>query len=76
MAHRARLPFLIIVESHSFIILNEITSDRFDRQILEIPSGNSGLRYAEIGRMISLSPSVTKERVRNLTDVGNQKDSV
>ncbi|WP_394330853.1 winged helix-turn-helix transcriptional regulator [Chryseobacterium gregarium] len=51
-------------------------SDRFDRQILETPSGNSGLSYAEIGRMISLSPSVTKERIRNLTDVGNQKDSV
>ncbi|SDI70244.1 Lrp/AsnC family transcriptional regulator, leucine-responsive regulatory protein [Chryseobacterium taeanense] len=48
----------------------KITLDDFDYKILRILSQNSRLSYAEIGRLISLSQSATKERVMNLVDNG------
>jgi len=48
----------------------KIVLDAFDYRILEILNDNSRLSYAEIGRMISLSQSATKERVQNLIDIG------
>lgn len=48
----------------------EISLDHFDVHILRILNENSRLSYAEIGRMISLSQSATKERVQNLMDQG------
>lgn len=47
-----------------------MTLDDFDQKILKILSQNSRLSYAEIGRIISLSQSATKERVMNLVDHG------
>ncbi|MDV7696207.1 Lrp/AsnC family transcriptional regulator [Chryseobacterium soli] len=47
------------------IVLYEI-----DHKILHLLTENARLSYAEIGRMISLSQSATKERVQNLTDTG------
>lgn len=40
-----------------------------DSQIIEILERNSRLSYAEIGRMISLSPSSVRERVQKLEDL-------
>ncbi|KFE97557.1 hypothetical protein IX39_20005 [Chryseobacterium formosense] len=48
----------------------KITLDDFDHKILQILRKNSRLSYAEIGRIISLSQSATKERVMNLIDNG------
>ncbi|MPT31185.1 MAG: Lrp/AsnC family transcriptional regulator [Chryseobacterium sp.] len=48
----------------------KITLDDSDYKILHILSQNSRLSYAEIGRLISLSQSATKERVMNLVDHG------
>lgn len=48
----------------------KITLDDFDYKILQILRKNSRLSYAEIGRIISLSQSATKERVMNLIDNG------
>lgn len=44
--------------------------DDFDYRILQILTENSRLSYAEIGRIISLSQSATKERVQNLLESG------
>ncbi|CAM3169873.1 Lrp/AsnC family transcriptional regulator [Chryseobacterium flavum] len=48
----------------------KITLDDFDHKILQILEQNARLSYAEIGRIISLSQSATKERVMNLVDNG------
>lgn len=47
-----------------------MTLDNYDISILELLSENARLTYAEIGRIIALSQSATKERVLNLMDSG------
>ncbi|WP_313373933.1 Lrp/AsnC family transcriptional regulator [Chishuiella sp.] len=42
--------------------------DHFDYKILKILSDNSRLSYAEIGRIIGLSQSATKERILTLVE--------
>ena len=48
----------------------KLTLDQYDYKILMVLDKNSRLSYAEIGRMLSLSQSATKERVMNLVDFG------
>ncbi|UOB17464.1 Lrp/AsnC family transcriptional regulator [Abyssalbus ytuae] len=42
--------------------------DKIDVKILEVLKNNSRLSFAEIGRMINLSPSSVRERIQKLED--------
>lgn len=46
----------------------KIILDHYDCKILKILNDNSRLSYAEIGRLIGLSQSATKERITKLVD--------
>lgn len=41
-----------------------------DREIIDILKQNSRTSFAEIGRIIALSPSAVRERVQRLEDIG------
>lgn len=44
--------------------------DDVDRKIIDILKENSRLAYAEIGKMIFLSPSSVRERIKKMEDTG------
>lgn len=44
--------------------------DRLDESIIDVLTQNSRLPFAEIGRLVGLSPSAARERVQKLEDRG------
>lgn len=44
--------------------------DRLDESIIDVLAQNSRLPFAEIGRLVGLSPSAARERVQKLEDRG------
>lgn len=44
--------------------------DSIDRQLLDILKDNSRLSFADLGRIVNLSPSTVRERVQKLEELG------
>lgn len=44
--------------------------DALDKSIIDVLNGNARLSFAEIGRIINLSPSAVRERIKNMEDTG------